>query len=104
MAEDNGTQENDDYGYSTREKKGVIHFDEFLQSLLNFRERLESWGIQNPQISFAVHPKGVVGEQSKYIHDVSDTRIGILDPNCDDRVIVDVFEKHEKKETTDEEH
>ena len=98
MTEDNETPENDDYGYSTCEKKGVIHFDEFLQSLLNFRERLESWGIKNPQISFSIQEGPQYGHREHYAHDVADTCVHILDPNCDDRVIIDIFEKVSKKE------
>lgn len=106
MTEDNEIQENDDYGYSTREKKGVLHLDEFIDTLIKFKQWLASENIINPQISFCMHKTDTNcgGKEETYIHQVRDARIGILDPNCDDRIMIDIFEKSSPSEKTEANH
>ena len=88
-------EENIGYEYATCHRKGVIHLDEFINSLLKFREWLAEDGTVNPQVSFALHcvHGNCVRLREHIIHDVKDTCIKILDPCCDDRVIIDIYEK-----------
>ena len=81
--------------YATCNVKDVLHLDEFINSLLEFRKWLAEDGTVNPQISFATHEvsKSCSGTRTHYIHNVKNARIGILDPCCDDRVMTDIYEK-----------
>jgi hypothetical protein len=93
--DDQQQEEDIGYEYATRNVKGVVHLDEFINSLLEFRKWLAEDGTVNPQVSFALHcvHGNCIKLREHIIHDVKDTGIKILDPCCDDRVIIDIYEK-----------